>query len=124
MKIDFAQQILTVDGLPIPEGVGKFATLKSLAQQALQMATKEDANLPIAKKVERFDLLLKITNKAPEVNLEAEEIALLKELMGKAFSVLAVGQILRMLEKKPTGIVPAKNEPPATPGQLPDTKEG
>lgn len=108
MKINFNQEILAIDGKPIPEGVGKNVTLLSICQQALQMSTKEDANLPAAKKVDRYNLLLRITNQSPDVELAAKEISMLKELVGRSFTVIVVGQVLAMLENKPTGIEKSK----------------
>lgn len=121
MKINFNQEILAIDGKPIPEGVGKNVTLLSICQQALQMMGKDDQNLPAAKKVDRYNLLLRITNQSPDVELAAEEVAMLKELVGKLFTVIVVGQALAMLENKPTGIEKSKEQKEET--KTTETKE-
>ena len=48
-------------------------------------------------KVKRYNLALDIYNGKKE-NLSSEEIVLLKELIGRYFSTIVVGQALKMLE--------------------------
>jgi hypothetical protein len=50
-------------------------------------------------KMERFLLAKKVSQATNEISLKAEEIVLIKEMVGKVYSPLIVGQIYELLEK-------------------------
>jgi len=76
----------------------KPVTLKSVCVQALMAVdTKEEVNGE--EKYKRYQLTQKIGEKE-EVDLSTEEISKIKQLIGKSFVTLVVGQSWDMLENK------------------------
>lgn len=72
---------------------------------ALLQAHEEDKK--VDEKVTRFELSLRlVAAKDKEIDLEAEDIVLLKKLVGRMYAPLVVGQVFRLLEGKPTGLDP------------------
>jgi len=106
MKVNFNQNLLNLNGVTICEGGKQNLTLLLVTQNALLNLSKEEANLESGKKVDRYNLTLKITvSKEQEVDLSAEEVVLIKSVVGKMYVPLIVGQVFRMLEGQPTGII-------------------
>jgi hypothetical protein len=80
-------------------------TLGYVCLFALQlMAPGED--IPLAAKVERFKLAVRLA-RGGDVSLTAEDVALLKRLIGKAWAPLVVGRALEVLDPAALGPVPA-----------------
>jgi len=116
MKINFDQKILTLEGKSIPillgdgRKSGKDMTLLSATQEVFTQGTKDDRDMLPDEKLKRFELILRITHEV-ELDLDSDEISLIKKLIGNFYvSPVIVGQTLKMLEGKPTGIVPTKEE--------------
>ena len=107
MKIDFNQILLDMECSPIKEG-DKTVTLKRVATNALLTPFDDEKNLSGEEKVKRFNLASKIqagdtdpyTTNSAIVDLKTEEIAEIKKMIGKAYTVLVVGQAWQMLEKE------------------------
>jgi len=53
---------------------------------------------PGKKKAEKFELAIRIKMGGNEVEVTAEEVVLLKEVVGYGFTPLVVGQVYRILE--------------------------
>jgi len=117
MKIDFTQKLYKFNGEPLVEirvnekGEQKTAdkdlTLLSAAVIALLETYPDERNLPVKEKLERGELASKVFNSdADGLDLNAEEIALIKKLIGKCFGVLIVWQTNFLLENKPPKIKP------------------
>lgn len=83
----------TVIGKTEPEKL----TLKKVCSNAL-MALDEEKNAQT--KNDRFLLGLKINSDESKVDLKAEQIAMLKALVGKIYSPLIVGRTWQLLEKE------------------------
>lgn len=106
MKVKLNQCLLKIDGeklyKEIMEG-GKLVEtknefqLKDVCINAL-MANIEGDKIDGLEKMKRYLLATKI-QKANELDLKSEEIVKLKELIGKVYGVLIVGQAYEMLEK-------------------------
>lgn len=94
--IDFSQAMRDLNGKEIADGDVSF-TLGAVACNSLLATFSDEGNLPGTKKAERFSLAMKIHGK-PRVGLKAEEVALLKMLIGKAYAALIVGQAWLMLD--------------------------
>jgi hypothetical protein len=73
------------------------ATLSRVAATALIQAYADEANLDGETKVKRFALAMKVTG-AKKLGLAAEEIAVLKERIGKAYGPLIVGRAYQLLD--------------------------
>jgi hypothetical protein len=101
---DFTQPINQLDGSPFTDGAGKpiVTTLETAAETALLANHQDEQNLSGDEKIKRYALALKIFNNKKDVNLTADEIALVKKLIAKVYSPLVVGEAWRMLD--PTSI--------------------
>jgi hypothetical protein len=90
MKINFDSPILGQDDKPTDLKLGE-----ACAQALLADAPDERANS--ASKAQRFDVWLKI-KAGGEVDLKAEEIALIKERIGTVGTTLLVGRAFALLD--------------------------
>jgi len=102
MKIDFTAPILDSKGQPIPiadakgEPTEEITTLRTLAEQALLSQFPDEKDLATLEKVKRYKLFNKLNGATTD--LTAEEIVLLKLVIGKAFTPLAVGRAFDIIE--------------------------
>lgn len=103
---DFSKSLLSADGKPIcgveqPEGKecpdGKTITLGQVVRGALYASFPDEQNLSLDEKVRRGDLAFAIRN-GGDVPLKAEDIALMKRLVGKAYGPLIVWAAVRELD--------------------------
>lgn len=111
MKIDVTRQLTELDGTPMVTGkqicqmcgqpVSKPMpmTVRLAATRALSITLKGEENLPGDKKVDQFHLALKITDEdVPD--LTVENIALIKERIGKMYSQVVVGRAWEILDPR------------------------
>ncbi len=117
MKIDFNRQFKELDGKVIPEqppGMVKNDkgemeekkyppfTLRKACTNVLVMGERDAQGRPKEmtgkQKVERYELAKKIHNSTGLVDLQAEEITLLKELIGRIYPPITVGQSFEILD--------------------------
>lgn len=101
--IDFTQVLTNLDGSPVVAQEGKpEPTLGAICEQALlaTFADERDATgketIEGKEKFERWKLAAKVHGK--DVSLSAEELSLIKKLVGKAYGPLIVGQAWTMLD--------------------------
>lgn len=103
MKIDMSQQLRGLDGKPVLVKDGEESVpmkLSNVCVNALLTATEGDKKQSGEDKFKNYHLAQKLHEKS-EVELEAEEVAKLKERVSKVFpSPLVVGQAWDMLEGK------------------------
>lgn len=104
MKIDVTQAIKGLDGKPLmeqdpdgPEGAARQMTVGTAFLTALTAILEEDRNLSGEKKMKRYKIGLKIVGE-DEVDLEIEEAAEVKMLVGKVFGPAVVGPLWDVLE--------------------------
>jgi len=129
MKIDFNHQFMTLGGEVIPERpdeeivdkdgkktIKKYPpfTLRKICENVL-LAPDIDKNGEVKEmsgeeKGKRYDLAKRIYTGPGLVDLQSEEIALLKKLIGKIYPTLTSGQAWEILD--PHGAVEKKQEPP------------
>ncbi len=95
MKVPFETMITDFDGTVLKMD-GKDMTLKSLSVAALGAQFPDERDLKGEEKIKRFDLALRIYQGVDD--LKVEEIALIKSLVAKAFSVVVVGRAWKLLE--------------------------
>lgn len=86
------------DGDAAVAGLDAALSIKTAAVNSLMSTFEADRNLSGDEKLKRYQLAVKI-NGGGEVDLTAEEIALLKLLIGRAYPPLVVGQAYLLLEK-------------------------
>ena len=109
MKIDVTQQLTELDGTPMVTGrqicptcgqtLGKTEpmTVRLAAIRALTAVYRDEQNLEGVKKVARFHLALRLTDE-DEPDLKAEDIVLVKKLVGKMYGPVIVGRVWSILD--------------------------
>lgn len=111
MRVNFDQPLVDLDGKLIEEGAEgekKEVTLRVVCINALFTPDEKD-NPSGEKKLERYLLAQRIATGEAEVDVT--ELALLKQLIGKYFGVIVVGQVYPMLEgEKIVGLVPKPDD--------------
>jgi len=116
MKINtLNQNILDLDGIPFQENTGqnekgepalRELTLKDVMIKALtgdhvqeRCPHCQGGKVPEVEKYKRYHLARKIKNAEDEIELQAEEIALIKKLINWLFLVVVVGYAFDLIEK-------------------------
>jgi len=109
MKIDVTQQIMQLDGTPMITGrrvcqmCGQVVskpepmTVRLAATRALTAVFQDEQGLPGDKKVARFHLALKLVDES-KPDLTAENIVLLKTLVGKMYGPVVVARVWAVLD--------------------------
>ncbi len=100
MKVDFLQQLKDINGELIKDEKGNIADLQHFAVNALLAVFNDEQNLAGTEKVNRWQLAIKIKNSNDDTEFSVEDVALVKKLIGKAYSAVVVGQAWAMLEGK------------------------
>lgn len=124
IKVDFNYKFKNLDGTPIPERppeieedeeTGKMKekkyptfTLKTccinvLTMQPMQERGKSQAELSGKQKVERYEFAKRIYECKGLLDITPEEQVLLKELIGKAYPPITVGQAFEILDPHSVG---------------------
>ena len=93
MKINFNQPIHNIQGKDI-----KDLTLKSISVEALLATFSDEQSLSGEEKVKRYLLATRIYADSEGLDLTVEEIAKIKQLIGKGYGPLIVGQTWEMLD--------------------------
>ena len=97
MKIDFTKKFTNFTGEILKDSQsGKELSLSDVCVEAL-MAVDSKESIDGMEKLKRYNLALDI-HKGEKDSLSSEEVVLLKELIGKYFTTIIVGQALPMLE--------------------------
>jgi hypothetical protein len=94
MKINFTAELKTLGGEPLQPPT----TLKEVAVNILLTLLDDERNLPGEEKAKRSLLATRIYANPENIDLTVEELALIKKLIGKAYTPLIVGQAWQMLE--------------------------
>ncbi|MCD6262343.1 MAG: hypothetical protein J7J52_04905 [Deltaproteobacteria bacterium] len=97
MIVNMSAELKTLDGEPLIDA-GKPVTLKDVSVNAL-LAQQERETLDAKEKLARYELALKV-NKGGDVEVTVEEIAKIKDCVGKVYPTLVVGQVFHLLEGK------------------------
>jgi len=105
--IDFTTALVGLDGKPMMNGDPKTPvalTLGEVSVTALEAQLEEDRTATGADKFKRDELARKVYQKK-SVALTAEEIATIKDRIGKSFGAMVVGAAWRLLDP---AVSPAK----------------
>ena len=109
MRIDVTQQIMKLDGTPMITGkricqvCGQVVsepepmTIRLAATRALTAIFPDEQSLSGDRKVARFHLALKVTDEN-EPDLKAEDIVLIKKLVGKMYGPIVVARVWAVLD--------------------------
>lgn len=99
--IDFTQTLTGFDGKPLLEATDKPWTLSDVAVASLVTTLKDEDTLPSSKKFGFYELARKVYNNKA-ASLTVEEIATLKERIGKQFPTALMGPALVALDPNAT----------------------
>ena len=97
MKINVNQELKTFGNETLKDGEGNVFTLKGICATVL-LGQPQNEKATGEEKMKRYDLAKKIWTAEGEVDLKAEDISLLKKLVGESYLPLIVGQVWAMLE--------------------------
>lgn len=97
MKKDFRFTLKALDGSNMKDEKGDPATAKNISLNALDALDQQEMALSGEEKVKKYDLMLRINN-SDDVDLDENEIVLLKKLIGKFWGPLVVGQMYDFLK--------------------------
>lgn len=98
MKINFNQELQTFDGKPIIKQGTKEETLK-LIDVAVNALLTPDEKSSGEERFKRYNIALNIHSNSNEADLNVEDVATLKKLIGVTYAPIVVGQAWNMLEK-------------------------
>ena len=93
MKINFNQPIKNIQGEEI-----KDLTLKTVSVEALLATFSDEQSLSGEEKAKRYLLATRIYANPEDIDLTVEEISKIKQLIGKGYGPLVVGQAWEILE--------------------------
>lgn len=100
MRIDVTQELCGLDGVPLKDGDDTI-TLRSIGINALVASLDDDQRLSGEYKFELW-MLAKRLREADTPELKVEEVAKIKERIGKAYSQVVVGPAFTLLEDQGT----------------------
>ena len=98
MLVNVNQSLKTIDGQAMKDNDGQGnaidATIKMAIVNAILSPVKNESGVD---KVKKYELAKKIYN-SDEVDLNEDEIKLIKERVGESFAPIVVGQIFELLK--------------------------
>lgn len=97
MKIVIGKKLTDLEGNIVKDPHGKEATVRGAVIEALLAVYKDESDLSGETKLSRWVLAKKL-HEQDEVDLTIREANIIKELVGRAYSPLIVGQIWELLE--------------------------
>lgn len=100
MKINFATPLLDLYDTPLKLDEKTQLTLGTAACEALLSTYQGEDSLSGNEKADRWALAISIKRSTGPIELTAENITKLKELIGKRFPAMVVGQAFEILEGK------------------------
>lgn len=98
MKIDFAQQIKTLDGKKMKNQDGTDFHLRDAATVALDANFEEDKRLDGKEKYRRGALASRIYGCKEPINLDVDDLKLVKDMVGRAFGPHVVKETWDLLD--------------------------
>lgn len=101
MRIDFGAELVNVGGEPIPLDArpdAPNATLSVVSVRALGQVFSDEPTLSAEHKVARYKLALRIVEGGIQ-EVTVEEAAMLKAVIGKAYSPFVVGAAFSLIER-------------------------
>lgn len=101
---DANARILDLSGHEIPLCSAKTpecekpTTVRFVVVNALMAQLPSERDLSADKKLERFDLALKLQSAEGDVKLDAEKTALIKKMVGAVYNPLIVGRVFQIID--------------------------
>lgn len=100
MKRDFGIELVGLKGAKLVDGEGKPLTTGSVSVNALMGQYPDEQGLTGDEKFKRYQLAARIAD-GDVLEVSAEEVALLKRLIGKGYLPMVVGPAYLALESEP-----------------------
>lgn len=99
LAVDFSKPITQIDGTtPLRDDKQAIYSLGDVAETALLTSYQDEGNLDGVEKNKRFWIAKKIHDQRKDPVLTADEIALIKKLIAKAYNPLVTGQAWTLLD--------------------------
>src|ERR1017187_2495924 len=97
MKIDVSKVLMSIRNEPLKINADTDATLKwAIVESLMGAVPKED--IDTTEKMKRFKLSQKIESAEKEVDISVEDVAKIKEVVGKFFPINVVGAVFSILD--------------------------
>lgn len=105
MKIDMTKAIKNLEGDNLNNPESKLKEKEPLMMRivcvnSLLTQTQDDKNIDGNEKAKRFELAMRIYTEK-EIDLNVDELKLIKDLIGKIYPPLVVGRAYQILDPKP-----------------------
>lgn len=98
LAVDFGSPIKQLDGSVMRTDDKQVLTLDTVVENALLASYPDEQTLSGEEKVKRFKLAVRIHDQRKDPTLTADETALIKKLVAKAYNPLVVGQAWTLLD--------------------------
>lgn len=95
MKVNLFAPLLDMKGKPVFNGANP-VNLKDICSDAL--GNHAEPGMTGTQKLNNFSLGMKIAAAGSEIELTAEELATIKDVVGKSYSPLVVGRLNELIE--------------------------
>jgi hypothetical protein len=98
------KDIIFTQGVPATKDTKEvpavYATVGKMTIEALMATYKDEENLSGEDKLKRWQLAVRVKNSSATgtIQMTAEEVSLVKKLIGKAYGIMIVGQVWELLE--------------------------
>lgn len=96
-SVDFSTVIRDLAGEPVKDG-DVVLTLGAVAQTILTATFADEQNLSGPDKLARFKFALRISGATEAITVSAEEVTLLKSLIGRGYGPVIVGRSYEILD--------------------------
>lgn len=100
MEVAVGKKLTDLNGNVLKNQDGTDSELKNVIIDALLATYKDEQGLTGEEKLSRWQLATKVKASDGVAYLDAEEVVLIKKLIGKAYSTVIVGQAWQILEGK------------------------
>jgi len=97
VRVDFNAVLVDFKGAAL-KFEGEDAKAKALIVSALLATYEDERSIAGDEKVRRYELARRVHASEGEIEASVEELTLIKTLVGRAFSPVAVGQIYQLIE--------------------------
>jgi hypothetical protein len=106
MKVEIDGGPKTLDGEPFLDEKQKPLNFKTIICNALLANYQDEASLPGKEKLDRWHLAQRVHGSGVSIEVTAEEISSIKNLVAKGYSTPVSAQVWEILEKGTSGEVP------------------
>lgn len=116
MKRDFNQVLIDLEGKPFKDEKKVDLTLRRVVTDALGSTLPGDDSKTGDEKFKLFKLIVKVNDactKGALADIEAEELTIIKERVGRSWNTLVMGPAYILLEKDPTTTAEQATQPAA-----------